>query len=93
MKTCKSIPETKPINLDNRKSIPETKPIIFKETFNNRLFDSVKQGFGFEIGSSLANNFVSSLLTKDAINKEFKKCKINNDCPIKLENDFDKYFL
>jgi len=91
-KTCKSTnSETKPINLDNHKSI------INKETSNNSLFNNIKQGFSFGIGSSLANNFVNSLLTKDdkcqTIYKEFKKCKINNDCSLKIENDFDKCFL
>jgi hypothetical protein len=50
---------------------------------NNTLFSSIKEGFGFGIGSTIARNMVNSVMNPTPINLpnciEYKKCLESNN--------------
>lgn len=76
--------QNKQFNNNTNKSIitPITSPVIIKN--NNSLFSSIKEGFGFGIGSTIARNmFGSSSVHPISISKvscvEYNKCLESND--------------
>jgi hypothetical protein len=56
-------------------------PILVKN--NNTLFSSIKEGFGFGIGSTIARNMVNSVMSPTPVNLpnciEYKKCLESNN--------------
>jgi hypothetical protein len=75
-KNISNKPNVSPITL------PITQPIVIK---NNTLFGSIKEGFGFGIGSSIARNMFGSstsvqpLLVSKVSCAEYNKCLESND--------------
>jgi len=70
--------------IQNNKSIPIASPITVK---NNTLFSSIKEGFGFGIGSTIARNIFSNtssspvqVLPSSKVSCiEYNKCFESND--------------
>lgn len=73
------MPRQNSTKISHLKSNP-TSSILVKN--NNTLFSSIKEGFGFGIGSTIARNMVNSVInpTPNIPNCiEYKKCLESND--------------
>ena len=71
--------QTKPKSLTNT----NTNNLVTPHTPKNSIFNSIKDGFGFGIGSTIARNMVNSIMSPTPINSsnciEYKKCLESND--------------
>jgi hypothetical protein len=69
--------QTKPKSLTNTKML--VTPIVPK----NSILSSIKEGFGFGVGSTIARNMVNSIMSPTPVNSsnciEYKKCLESND--------------
>jgi hypothetical protein len=71
--------QTKPKSLTNT----NTNNLVTPHTPKNSIFNSIKDGFGFGIGSTIARNMVNSIMSPIPINSsnciEYKKCLESNN--------------
>jgi hypothetical protein len=94
--------------IDYKPPVYNKPPIYFKPQpiMKPKFFDIIKDGFGFGLGSAIANNTVNaitkSMTTTDkencySIKKAFEKCGSDKDCSteqyLKLENEYNSCLL
>jgi hypothetical protein len=84
--TNKNIPVIKPVVITKNTLVePNAYPPIIITKNNNTLLGSIKEGFGFGIGSTIARNLFSRNTVPHATNVkevscvEYKKCLESND--------------
>jgi hypothetical protein len=70
-------------NQSKPKSLTNTNTLMIPHSPKNSIFNSIKDGFGFGIGSTIARNMVNSVMSPTPINSsnciEYKKCLESND--------------
>jgi hypothetical protein len=70
-------------NQTKPKSLTNTNTLMTPHTPKNSIFNSIKEGFGFGIGSTIARNMVNSIMSPTPVNSsnciEYKKCLESND--------------
>jgi len=85
-------------------SLPIQKPFTTLPLYKPpTLVDTIKQGFGFGLGSAVAHKAVDSFMSPreytpcvenvcDKIKKEFEKCNINLNCSEELVKEYNKCY-